>query len=106
MSTYFFVIFEVHYRIFRYDICLEEYIDLSPRLINGPKSEYIEPMRRTEKRESKKKLDNNLTYSLIQQNTKLATTLLLQRIHIFSRIYYSRGIVYISTVNSVELTMV
>ena len=39
MSTYFFVIFEVHYTDFRYYVCLEEYMDLSLRLINGTKSE-------------------------------------------------------------------
>ena len=32
MFTYFFVIFEVHYTVFRYDVCLEEYMNLSPRL--------------------------------------------------------------------------
>ena len=40
MSIYFFVIFEVHYTIFKYDVCLEEYMDLSTRLISGTKSEY------------------------------------------------------------------
>ena len=40
MSTYFFVIFEVHYMGFRYDVYLEEYMDLSPRLISGTKSEH------------------------------------------------------------------
>ena len=72
MSIYFFVIFEVHYTFFRYDVCLEEYMNLSPRLISGTKSEYTEPMRRTKRSESKiKKLDNNLTYSSIQQNIEL-----------------------------------
>ena len=65
MSTYYFVIFEVYYIVFRYDVCLEEYMDLSPRLKSGTKSEYIEPMRRTNRSESKKKLSNNLTYSSI-----------------------------------------
>ena len=55
MSTYFFVIFEVHYMIFKYNACPEEYMDLSPRLISGTKSEHTEPMRRTNKSESKKK---------------------------------------------------
>ena len=55
MSTYFFVIFEVHYMVFRYNVCLEEYMDLSLRLINGIKLEYIEPMRRTKRSESQKK---------------------------------------------------
>ena len=54
MSTYFFVIFEVHYTIFRYNVCLEEYMDLSQRLISGTKSKHIEPMKRTKKSESKK----------------------------------------------------
>ena len=48
MSTYFFVIFEMHYKVFRYDVCLEEYMDLSPRLISGTKLEHVEPMRRTQ----------------------------------------------------------
>ena len=55
MSTYFFVIFEVHYMVFRYDVCIEEYIDLSPRLRSGTTLEDIEPMRRTRRSESKKK---------------------------------------------------
>ena len=65
MSTYFYVIFEVYYTIFRYDVYLKEYMDLPLRLISGTKSEHIEPMRRTKKSESKKKLNNNLTYSSI-----------------------------------------
>ena len=44
--------------IFRYDVCLEEYMDLSPTLINGTKSKHTGPMRRTKKSESKKKLNN------------------------------------------------
>ena len=107
MSTYFFVTFELYYIIFRYDVFLEEYMDLSPRLISYTKSKHIEPMRRTNKSESqKKKLNNNLTYSSIQQNTKLATTLLLQRIHVFSCIYYCRGTIYLTTMNTAELRMV
>ena len=46
MFTYFFVIFEVH-TIFRYDVCLEEYMDLLLRLVNGNTSEGTKPMRRT-----------------------------------------------------------
>ena len=84
MSVYFFVIFKVHYAIFRYNVCLEEYMDLSPRLKSGTTSEDTKPMRRTKKSGSQKKLNNTLTYSSIHQNTKLATILLLQRIHIFS----------------------
>ena len=38
MFIYFFVIFEVHYTVSRYNICLEEYMDLSLRL-SGTKSE-------------------------------------------------------------------
>ena len=56
MSTYIFVIFEVHYTIFRYDVCLEKYVDLSPRLISGIKLEYTKPMRRAKRSESKKNL--------------------------------------------------
>ena len=55
MSTSFFAIFEVHYMIFRYNVCIEEYMDLSLRLISGTKLEHIEPMRRTKRNESKKK---------------------------------------------------
>ena len=50
MSTYFFAIFE--HTIFRYDVCLEEYMDLSPRPVSGTKSEHTEPMRRTKRSES------------------------------------------------------
>ena len=62
MSIYFFVIFKVHYTIFRYYVCLEDYMDLSPRLRNGTTSEDTK----------------------VHQNIELATTLLLQRIHVFS----------------------
>ena len=55
MSTYFFEIFEVHCIVFRYDVCFEEYIDLSLRLISGTKSEHREPMRSTERSVSQKK---------------------------------------------------
>ena len=66
MSTYLFVIFEVHYIVSKYDVCLAEYMDLSPRLISGTKSEHIEAMRKAKRSESKKKnLKNNLTYSSI-----------------------------------------
>ena len=57
-------------------------MDLSPRLISSTKLEDIKPMRKTKRTGSQKKLNNNVTYS-IQQIAKLATTLLLQRIHIF-----------------------
>ena len=39
MSTYFFVIFEVHYMVSRYDVCLEKYMDLLVRLKIGTTSE-------------------------------------------------------------------
>ena len=83
MSTYFFVIFEVHYMVFKYNVCLKEYMDLSLTLISGTKSKDTKPMRRTKRSGSQKMLNNNLTYSSIKHNTKLDTTLLLQRIHIF-----------------------
>ena len=35
MSTYLFVTFEEYCTIFRYDVCLEEYMDLSLRLKSG-----------------------------------------------------------------------
>ena len=67
-----------------YDVYLEEYMDLSPTLINGTKVEHKEPIRRTKGSENKKKVNNNNpTYSSMQKNTKLTTTLLLQRIHVF-----------------------
>ena len=66
MSTNFFMIFEVQFRIFRYDVCYEEYMDLSLRLISDTKSEHTEPTRRTKRNESqKRKLNNNFTYSSI-----------------------------------------
>ena len=52
MSTYFFVNFEVHYMFFRYNVCFEEYMDLSPSLISGTKLEHTEPMRKTKSNES------------------------------------------------------
>ena len=55
MSTYLFVIFEVNCTVSRYDVCLEEYMDLSMRLISGTKSEYAEPMKRAKRSESQKK---------------------------------------------------
>ena len=33
MSTYFFVIFEMHYMVSKYDVFIEKYMDLSLRLI-------------------------------------------------------------------------
>ena len=55
MSTYFFVILEVYYTVSKYDICVEEYMDLLLRLICGMKSEDREPMRRTTRSGSQKK---------------------------------------------------
>ena len=69
--------FAVHYTIFRYDVCLEEYMDVSPRL---RKWQYIRRYKTYEKDkeecESKKELNTTLTYSSIHQNIELATTLL------------------------------
>ena len=56
MSTYFFMIFEVHYTIFRYDVCLEEYMDLSPRLRGGTTSKDTKPIRRIRTSGSQKKI--------------------------------------------------
>ena len=47
MSTYFSLIFKVHYMVFRYNVCFEECMDLSPRSINGTPSKDIKPMRKT-----------------------------------------------------------
>ena len=55
MSTYFCVIFEVHYMVFRDNVCLEEYMNLSPRLVNGTKIEDTKSMRRTKRSGSQKK---------------------------------------------------
>ena len=44
MSTYLFLIFEVHCTVSRYDICLEEYMDLSPSLISGTKLPHCCPL--------------------------------------------------------------
>ena len=49
MSKYFFVIFEVHHTVSRYNVCLEKYMDLSLRLSNGTTSEDIKPMKKTRK---------------------------------------------------------
>ena len=80
----FFMIFEVHYTIFRYNVCLEEYMNLSPRFRSGTTLENKKPMRRTRRSGSQKKSNNTLTYSSIHQNIELISTLLLQRIHVFS----------------------
>ena len=45
MSTYFFEIFEMHHTVSRYDVCLEEYMDLSVRLRSGTTSEDTESIR-------------------------------------------------------------
>ena len=82
MSTYFSLIFEVYYTVSGYNVFLEKYMDLSLRLTSGTKLGDTKPMRRTRRSGSQKnKLNNDLTYSSIQQNIELATTLLLQRIH-------------------------
>ena len=47
MFTYFFVIFEVHYMVSRYNVCFEKYMDLSLRLRSGTTPEDTELMRRT-----------------------------------------------------------
>ena len=85
MTIYFFVIFEVYYMTFRYDVFLDEYIDLSLKSISGSTLEdNIEPMKRIEKKGSKKKsFNNNLIESSIQQNIECVTTLILQSFHIF-----------------------
>ena len=49
MSTYLFVNFEVHCTVSRYVVCLEEYMDLSLRLISNTKLEHSEPMRRAKR---------------------------------------------------------
>ena len=54
MSIYFFVIFEVHSTLLKYNVCLEENMDLSSRLISGTKSKHTEPTRRTNGNESRK----------------------------------------------------
>ena len=56
MFTYFFVIFEVHHIISRYNVCLEKYMDLLVRLRTDTTSEDTEPMRRTRRSESQKKI--------------------------------------------------
>ena len=63
--------------VFRYDVFLEENVDLSSRLISGTESEHTEPMRRT--RGVRVKQNNNLAYSSMHQNIELATTLLFTK---------------------------
>ena len=64
MSTYFFVIFEVHYTIFGYNVCFEENMDLSPRLTSGTTSKDTKQGFRT-RSGSQKNLNNSFTYSSI-----------------------------------------
>ena len=56
MSSYFFVIFEVQYLIFRYDVYLEEYMNLSLTSISGITSKDTKPTRKTERSGSNKNL--------------------------------------------------
>ena len=50
------MIFEVDHIALRHDVCPEKYVDLLPRLVSGTTSKAIEPMKKIEKRGSKKKL--------------------------------------------------
>ena len=52
MSAYFFVIFEVHHIVSRYDVCLEKYMDLSLRFRSSTTSKDTKPMRRTRRKGS------------------------------------------------------
>ena len=45
MSTYFFVIFELHHTVSKYNVCLEEYMDLLVRLRSGTTFEDTKSMR-------------------------------------------------------------
>ena len=51
----FFMIFEIHYMVFRYNVCLEDNMDLSLRLRSGTTSKDTKPMRRTENNGSQNK---------------------------------------------------
>ena len=46
--------FSWHYIVSEYNVCLEEYMNLSPGLINGTKSKDTKPMRRRKRSESQK----------------------------------------------------
>ena len=70
--------------VFGYNICFEEYMNLLPRLVSNTTSKDRELMTRTERNGSKKYSNNNLTYSLIQQNIEWVKTLLLQRNQVFT----------------------
>ena len=74
MSTYFFVIFVVHYTMFRYDVCHEEYMNLSPRLRSGTTSKDTKPI-----------ILSHTTKYRIGYNLALTKD---------SHIFYSRGTVY------------
>ena len=56
MSTYFSVIFKMHHKVFRYNVCLEEYMDQLPRSVSGTILEDTEPMKRTKRSGSQKKI--------------------------------------------------
>ena len=83
MSTYFSMIFKVHHTIFGYDVCPKEYTNLLSRSISGITSKDIESMKDREEKELENNLNNNLTYSLKQQNI-FASSLLLQGIQVFT----------------------
>ena len=66
MSTYFFVIFEMHHTVSRYNVCLEKYMpDLSMRLKSGTTLKDTKPIKRTRKSGSQKNLNNTLSFSSI-----------------------------------------
>ena len=56
MSTYFSMIFALHHMVFRYVVCHKEYMDLLPMFVSGTALEDREPMRRTDRSGSHKKI--------------------------------------------------
>ena len=75
--------FGVHHTILRYIVCPKEYTDLSSRSRSGIASKDTK-QKDKEARSLKKNSNNNRKYSSIQKKIEFATTLLFQRIQVFT----------------------
>ena len=88
-SSYLFVISKEHCTLVRNDVCLKEYMNLSPRLRSGTTSKDTKPMRRTRSR-SQKNLNNTHIF-LNTTKYKIGYNLALTK---DSHIFYSRSTIY------------
>ena len=79
MSTYFFVIFEVHHTISRYNVCLEKYMTLLVRLRSDTTSKDTKPMRRTKEEWESNFFLNNTHILLNIKKYKIGYNLVLPK---------------------------